>query len=344
MQHLKKNQLTANPFDVIKLVNRIHGLIHTQLISAVARLGIADLLSDGEKSVAELAKATGTIEKRLYRILRALTGIGIFTESSSQHFELTELAEPLRKDSPNSVRNLAIMMGSEWHARAWANILHCLENRESAFEGVYGASLFNYLQGHPDDAAVFHNTMTATAQKQAAAVCHAYNFPDVGTIVDIGGGHGNLLSQILLAHPNLRGILFDSPSVAKDAARLIESKGLTDRCQVVGGDFYDGVPKGGDVYLLKRIIHDYDDDKALTILRHCCDVMTENDRILVIDIVFTGEDLPSLNNLMDLEMMVLLNGKERTEAEFKELFSRAGLKLQRIIPTRSEVSIVEGSI
>jgi len=344
VQQQTPKQTKANPFDVIRLVNKIHGTIHTQLIFAAAKLGIADLLSDGVKSVEQLAQATGTIEDRLYRVMRVLASIGIFAESTPRHFELTELAEPLQTDSSSSLRNLAIMLGSKWHVGAWTNILHCLENRESAFEGVHNISLFDYLQDHPEDAEVFNNTMTTTSQKQAAAICSAYDFPDKGTVVDVGGGHGYLLSQILRTRPNLKGILLDSPSVVKNAGPFLESEGLTGRCKIKGGNFFERVPQGGNIYILKHIIHDFDDDEALTILRNCCSVMTPNDRIIVIDIVLTKENSSFLKSWMDVEMMVLLNGKERTKAEFQGLFSRAGLNLNRIIPTRSEDSIVEGSL
>jgi len=344
VQHQTPRQRQANPFNVIGLVNKIHGAIHTQLIFAAAKLGIADLLTDGSKSIEELAKATGTIEDRLYRALRVLASMGIFAESPNRHFELTELAEPLRSDSPDSLRNLAIMMGSEWHVRSWANILYSLKNKASAFECAYKTSLFDYLQDNPKDAGVFNDAMTTTSQKQAAAICRAYDFPEVGTIVDVGGGHGYLLAQILKAHPNLRGILFDQTSVVKDAGPFLESEELTERCQIAAGSFFAGVPQGGNVYVLKHIIHDFDDDDALKILRNCCSVMTPNDRILVIDIVFPQGNSSFLKTWMDVEMMLLLNGKERTEVEFQELFSRAGFKLNRIIPTRSEDSIVEGSL
>jgi hypothetical protein len=330
------------PFDLIKLVNKLHGVIHTQLICVAVELEIADLLANGKRSVGELAKATGTIEDRLYRVLRVLTTIGIFAETSPGHFELTKMAEPLRADSPVSVRNLALMLGSEWHTRAWSNIRHSLENRESAFEGIYGTSLFKFLQDHPRDASVFNETMTSQFRKQVPAICQAYHFPDAATIVDVGGGHGSLLTQILKENPGLKGVLFDQESVIKDAHAFFESDGLDGRGRAVSGSFFDAVPQGGDIYILKHIIHDYDDDDAVRILRNCRDAMAVDSRILVIDIVM-NQSMPVLSRAWtDLEMMVLLNGKERTEDEFRNLFESAGLRLDRIIPTRSEVSILEG--
>jgi len=334
----------SNPFNAIRLLGKIHAVIHGQLIFAAAKLGIADLLSEGSKSIEELAKSTGTIEERLYRVLRVLVSLGIFAESPVGHFRLTELAEPLRADSPDSVRDVAIMLGSVWHLRAWANIIYCLEHREAAFEGEYKTSFFNYLKGSPEDAAIFNSTMTTTSKKQALAICRAYDFPDSGTIVDVGGGHGYLLSHILKSRPDLRGVLFDSPAVVEGARSFLESEGLMRRCLIEEGSFFEKVPQGGDVYLLKHILHDYDDDKALEILRNCYRVMTPNDRILVIDIVFPEGNSSFLESWMDVEMMVLLNGKERTKIELQDLFSRAGFRLNKIIKTRSQDSIVEGIV
>lgn len=331
-----------SPFASIKLANKLHGVIHTQLISVAAELGIADLLANGKQSVGELATATGTIESRLYRMLRVLTSIGIFAETSPRYFELTELAEPLRKDSPFSIRSLALMLGSEWHTRAWSNIRHCLESRESAFEGVYGQNLFEYFQQHPQEEAVFNETMTSQSQKQVAAISQAYDFSNAATIIDIGGGHGLLLSQILLDNPELKGILFDQQSVIQKAPVLPRAEKLEGRFRTETGSFFHRVPEGADIYILKHIIHDYDDDEAAKILRNCRDAMTPKSRILVMDIVLTQTTATFLRSWTDLEMMVLLNGKERTADEFSNLFNSAGLKLNRIIPTRSEISIIEG--
>lgn len=327
-----------NPFDSIKLANKLHGAIYTQLISVVAELGIADLLATGKKSVQALAEATGTIEGRLYRILRVLTTIGIFAETSPRYFELTDLSDPLRKDSPYSVRSLALMLGSEWHTRAWANISYSLKNNESAFENIYHQSFFDYLKEHPKAEAIFNETMTSQSQKQALAICQAYDFSNATTIIDIGGGHGLLLSQVLEKTPGTKGILFDQHSTVQTVSVIPE---LKDRMRTEVGSFFEGVPKGGDIYLLKHIIHDYDDDCAVKILQNCRDAMHPQSRLLIVDLVLNQSTATFLRTWTDLEMMVLLNGKERTEDEFFDLFNSAGLKLEKIIPTKSDISIME---
>jgi hypothetical protein len=329
---------SPNPFDSIKLANKLHGAIYTQLISVAAELGIADFLATGGKSVQALAEATGTIESRLYRILRVLTTIGIFAETSPRHFELTDLADPLRKDSPYSVRSLALMLGSEWHSRAWANISYSLKNNASAFDGIYHQNFFDYLKERPKEEAIFNETMTSQSHKQALAICQAYDFSNATTIIDIGGGHGLLLSQILGRTPGIEGILFDQQSTVQAVSVIPE---LKDRMRTEAGSFFEGVPKGGDIYILKHIIHDYDDDYAVEILQNCRAAMHPKSRVLIVDLVLNQSTATFLRTWTDLEMMVLLNGKERTEGEFCDLFNSAGLKLEKIIPTKSDISILE---
>jgi len=329
---------SPNPFNSIKLANKLHGAIYTQLISVAAELGIADLLATGKKSVQALAEATGTIEGRLYRILRVLTTIGIFAETAPRYFEMTDLSEPLRKDSPYSVRSLALMLGSEWHARSWANITHSLKNNASAFDGIYQQNFFDYLKDHPKEEAIFNETMTSQSQKQAVAICQAYDFSKATTVVDIGGGQGLLLNQILEKTPGIKGILFDQQSTVQAVSVLPE---LTSRMRTEAGSFFEGVPKGGDIYLLKHIIHDYDDDCAVKILKNCHAAMHPQSRLLIVDLVLNQSTATFLRTWTDLEMMVLLNGKERTEVEFCDLFNSAGLKLEKVIQTKSDISILE---
>jgi hypothetical protein len=331
-----------DPTLMIKLAGRVHGIVHTQLIYVAAKLGLADLLNGGTMSVEKLAKATQTIESRLYRIMRALASIGIFAESQPGYFKLTPLAELLRTDSPDSMRDFAIMMGSPWHAGAWANILHSVTQEESSFRGLYQTELFEYLQENPQAAAEFNQAMTFTSQKQAGAVSQAYDFSGAGTVVDVGGGHGFLLSSLLKVYDGMSGILFDLPSVASEARKFLGMAGLGKRCQVIEGSFFSGVPKGGDLYILKYIIHDWDGEDALKILNNCRKAMNPSNKLLVIDAVVPLKKPSFGKTWADIEMMVLLpNGRERTEAEFCDLFQRSGFELCNIIPMRSELSILE---
>lgn len=334
----------SDPILSLKLSRLIHGLVHTQLIFVAAKLGIADLLADGAKSTTELANATSVIESRLYRVMRALASIGIFAEDKPRQFKLTPLAIPLQSNIPESQRDFAIMMGSQWHVSAWANIMHCLKSEASAFEDVFKCGLFEYLEEHPNDGAVFNNAMTFTSRKHTEAICGAYDFANATTLVDVGGGHGFLLSALLKRHPTLSGILFDLPSVAETATEHLRSEGLDQRCQVVGGDFFEALPKGGDLYMLKYIVHDWDDADAVQILQNCRDAMNPGASLLLIEAVVPARNASFGKTWSDIEMMVMLsNGKERTETEFQDLFSRAGLALRQIIPTRSELSILEAA-
>ena len=335
---------TPDPVLSIRLSKLIHGLVHTQVIFVAAKLGIPDLLANGPKSIAELAEATAVSETRLYRIMRVLASIGIFFENKTREFSLTPLANQLRSNFAESQRDFAIMMGSEWHVSGWANILHSIKFETSAFEETFNCNLFNYLEENPDEAAVFNNAMTFTSRKHADAICKAYNFAKVGTLLDVGGGHGFLLSALLKQHSDLKGILLERPSIARDAAERFQEEGLHQRCKVVGGDFFETVPRGADLYMLKYIIHDWDDARAIRILQNCRDAMVPNAKLILIDIVIPDRNASFGKVWPDIEMMVMLpNGKERTEAQFHELLAEAGLILRQVIPTKSELSILEAT-
>lgn len=335
---------TVDPTLSIKLSRLIHGLVHTQLIYVASKLGLADLLADSSKSTADLATATSVMESRLYRILRALASIGIFKETKPRIFELTPLAIPLKSDIPESQRDFAIMMGSAWHVSGWANILHCLTASESAFDDVFKVDLFTYLREHPDESTVFNNAMNFTSRKHIEAICGAYDFTTATTLVDVGGGNGVLLSEILGRNPGLNGIVFDLPSVAEIANARLRLAGLEQRCQAIGGDFFDWVPKDGDLYILKYIVHDWDDPKAIRILRNCGEAMKPTGRLLLIDAVLPERNASFGKAWSDVEMMVLLpNGRERTQLEFQDLLTQAGFALKDIISTRSELSLIEAA-
>ncbi len=320
-----------------QLYQMICGTRITQSISVAARLGIADLLKDGPKSVEELATATDTHAPSLYRVMRALVSLGIFAETDPQRFDLAPLAQLLLADSPDSLRDFAIMMGSEMLSRAWSNLMYTVQT------GEYKRIPFEQQQ-HPAEAAAFQNAMTSMSKVEAPAICNAYDFSDFPTIVDVGGGHGLLLATILKAYPALKGVLFELPSFVEGALGFTLGEGLSDRCEVIGGDFFaTTVPKGGDAYILKHIIHDWDNERAVEILRNCREAMAGRGRVLIAEVVISSGKSPSVGTLMDIQMLVGGGGgMERTEAEFSDLLSRAGFHLTRIIPTKTWLSIVEG--
>jgi O-methyltransferase domain/Dimerisation domain len=317
----------------------------SQAICVAAQLGIADLLKNGSKSSEDLAKATGTNAQSLYRLLRALSSVSIFAEVENASFELTPLASYLQTNVPGSVHPLAIMFGKEWHSLPWLNLLHSLKTGNTAFKYVYGMELFEYLEKNPETARIFNDAMSSTIgalQADIDITTIEYDFSSIHKIVEVGGGHGSLIAAILKRYPTMQGILFDLPPVVVGAKHLIDAEGLTERCQIVGGNFFESLPYGGNIYILKHIIHDWDDTHAIAILNNCRHAMAENGKLLLIEAVIPSKNKPSFGKFLDLEMLVISGGCERTEIEYQTIFEAAGFRLTKVIPTKSLLSVIEG--
>lgn len=323
------------------LLGLMNGYRTTQLFHVVAKLGIADLLAGGPKSAEALATAAGAHADTLYRVLRGLVSIGVFTEVGPRQFALTPLADPLRTDHPSSMRAHAIFQGEQAY-RAWGELLYSVRTGAPAFDHLFGASHFEYLAQHAEAAAVFNATMSANTARSVASTVSAYAFPASGVVVDIGGGHGALIAAILQANPGLRGVLFDMPHVVEGAAPILEEAGVAERCARVGGDFFSPPLPSGDVYTLRQIIHDWDDERSVIILRHCAQAMAADGKVLVIEAIIPPGNEPSRIKFLDLQMLVMTGGQQRTEEEYRQLYAAAGLHLTRVIPAGSEFSIVEG--
>jgi predicted O-methyltransferase YrrM len=313
-----------------------------QAIAVAAKLRLADLLEDGPKSFDELAAETATHPPSLYRLLRALASVGIFAENGEGRFELTPLATPLQSDVPGSVRAMCAMRGEPWFWGAWGDLLHCVTTGESAFEHRHGKGLFELLSGDPAAMSLFAEAMTSMSETESAAVLAAHDFSAAKTVVDVGGGQGFLLAAILQANPSLRGVLFDLPDTVTRAHRVFESAGVRDRLEVIGGSFFDAVPAGGDAYMLKSVIHDWDDDRAVAILANCRRAMTTSGTLLLIERVIPSGNEPSVAKWMDVNMLVATGGRERTEAEYRSLYASAGFELTRITATAAYMSLIEG--
>jgi hypothetical protein len=303
--------------------------------------GVADLLRDSPCSSDDLAVACGAHAPTLYRLLRALASVGVFTELDGHRFALTPLAELLRSDAPGSMRALGRMYGSEQY-RAWGELLESVRTGQPAFDRTFGASYFDYLARSPEADAIFNAAMTGWTTQVAEAVIAAYDFSGVDTVVDVGGGHGLLLTTILRAHPAMRGVLFERPHVVKGAQQHLQAAGVTDRCATDGGDFFASVTEGGDVYILAQILHDWDDERCGVILANCHRAMHPAGKLLVVEQVLPPANEPSLGKWLALHMLVMLTGRERTEAEYRDLLGAARFDLTRVIPTFSGASIVEG--
>jgi hypothetical protein len=312
----------------------------SQALHVAAELGIADLLVDGPRSVGDLARATGARPAALHRLLRLLASEGVFAESQPGHYRLTPLAEPLRSDAPDSLRQRAIFDGREnW--QAWGHLLHSVTTGGPAFDHALGAPFFDYLEAHADAGARFDALMAEQTTAWAAAILASYDFSGIRRLVDVGGGNGALLTAVLRSYPALSGVLVDLPHVIERAIPRLRAAGVADRCEVVVGDFFEGVPAGGDAYLLKHILHDWDDERCLTILRNCRAALPPDGRLLVVELITATDDRPDYGKYLDLNMLVLLTGRERTRAEYAALFEAADFRLTGVRATPSDVSILE---
>jgi O-methyltransferase domain len=326
----------------LALLQQALGFWVSQAICVVARLGIADLLKDGPLATETLAVAAGVHAPSLYRVLRTLASVGIFAEGADGRFDLTPRAAPLRRDAPDSIRPYILLVGEAWYSGPAEHLLHSVQTGRPAFERVHGADFFTFLARDPAAAAVFDAAMTSRSTQENAALAAACDCSGLGTLIDVGGGHGSLLAAILRATPGLRGVLFDRPQVVAEARHQLEAAGLGGRCEMVAGDFFVSVPAGGDAYMLKRVLHDWDDERAGAILRNCHRAMPAHGRLLVIELVLPPGNAPSLGKLFDLLMLVDLGGRERTEADYRTLLAGAGFELTAVTPTPSLVSVVEG--
>lgn len=319
----------------------ISGYMRTQAVYVAAKLGIADLLSTGSRTADELAQATYMHAPSLFRLLRALASLGVFAEDESSRFGLTPIAECLRSDVPGSQRALAIMSGEE-HFKAWGELLYSIQTGNTSFDKLYGMPIFDFLSQNLEQAKVFDAAMVGVHGRETAAMTDAYDFSEIGVLADVGGGNGSLLSFVLKAYPNLKGMLYDLPGVVERAKAGLQAAGLADRCEVIGGSFFESIPEGADAYLMRHIIHDWDDEKSLTILRNVHRAMRPDARLLVVEGVIPPGNDPSFSKLLDLTMLTLPGGKERTEEEYRTLFRAGGFELTRIVPTAAEISVIEG--
>jgi SAM-dependent methyltransferase len=315
----------------------------SRCLYVAAKLGLADALAAGELSVETLAQKVGANPDALYRVLRALASVGVFSETENRSFRLTPLATYLQKDVPGSVRSLTIMMGEE-HYHAWGNLLHSVKTGGCAFDAVYGMPIFEYYHQNPEPAVIFNEAMGNFSTAEIQAVLEVYDFSSFSTIVDAGGGYGSFIRKILQRYPRTRGIVFDAPDVIGGAVELLAAAGLGDRSSCVGGNFFESVPAGGDAYLLKHIVHDWSDADSLKILQNCRRAIEPNGKLLLVEQVVPPGNDPSMSKLLDINMLAVCSGgRERTEAQYEELLQKAGFRLERVVPTPSEVSVIEGS-
>lgn len=310
-------------------------------LHAVAELGVSDHVGDEPVPVEALAREVGCDPDRLYRVMRALASYGIFTESAPRRFAATTPSALLREDDADSMRDIVRMAGARWHTDAWGSLVETLRGGGSAFEHAHGVPFFDYLGEHDQARDLFHSAMSEFQQLNHRSVLEAYDFGGIRTLADVGGSHGELLAEILRRNPAMRGVLFDLPHVVAEAEPALRDNGVVDRVEVVGGDFFERLPPGADAYLLSTVIHDWDEAEATVILRRCREALPPSGRVLLAERVLPAGDTPFYGKLMDLEMMVLPGGRERTEDEFAELFASAGLELTQVCRSSTPMSVLE---
>jgi precorrin-6B methylase 2 len=320
----------------------IMGFRATQLVYVAARLGLADELASGPREAAALAQAVGAAVEPLYRLMRALASIGVFEEGPNRTFALTALSHRLRRDVPGSLKSTAVLYGDPVFWNAYGQMLHSIQTGEPAFERAHGESMYDHFVTHPAVASLFHEAMSGFSEQEIAAILDAWDFSGFTTLVDVGGGRGALIAALLKIHPHLRGVVFDREDAAEGAERLLAKAGLTERASFIAGDFFQSVPRDGSAYLLKSVIHNWDDGGAQQILHNCRQAMQPNGRLIVIERVIPAVATPSEAKLFDINMLVTVGGQERTENEHRKLLQASGFELARLVPTTSPLSLIEG--
>ena len=324
-----------------ELTRLINGFQISQALYVAALLGVADHLKDGPKSADVVARACDAHPRSLYRLMRALAAVGVFHENDDMEFSLTPVGFCLTSDAVETRRNWARFIGrpGAWHA--WGNLLHSIKSGEGAYQVTHGMDSWSYRRQNLEEQAIFDSAMTGNSLAQARAVLEAYDFKAFARIVDIGGGQGLLLREILLACPASRGVLFDQPQVVASTT-LLTTPGLENRVETLAGSFFDAIPPGGDAYVMKFILHDWDDDKAIDILRACSRAMSSTATLVVIERVIGPPNQVPEGKFSDLNMLVSHGALERTHEEFDDLFAKGGFRLVRVIPTRSPLSVIVG--
>jgi SAM-dependent methyltransferase len=325
------------------MMGLITGYWVSQAVGVVALLGIADQLGEGPRDSDELARAVGADPQALHRVLRLLASLGVFAEVAPGSFALTPLGDTLRSDAPGSVRNFAITETAPGHWLPWGRLHESVRSGRPMAREALGMELFDWYAQNPEEAGFFSAAMGNLSALAASELVRVYDFSAVRTVADVGGAHGVLLTSVLRANPAARGILFDLPHVIATAEGAVAAEGLSPRCELVSGDFFEAVPEGADLHLLKQIVHDWDDEPATRLLRNCHRALGPAGKLLLVEMVIPPDNRPSPAQAMDLNMLVLLGGRERTEEEYQRLFQAAGFRLERVIPTHSPFSVIEAT-
>ncbi|HTR56217.1 MAG TPA: methyltransferase [Kofleriaceae bacterium] len=337
---MDKTDMHVPPPEAV-LMQMTMGKFVSKAISVIATLGVADHVA-GPTAVGQLASATGANADALYRVLRALAAVGLFAETAGKKFALTPVGEVLRTDHPHSMRAMCRMLNDHWNWSAWGAFEHSVRTGESAFQHVFHERGFDYFAKHPEESRIFGEAMTSLTLGVSAAVVEAYDFSSIEHVVDVGGSHGILASAIVARYPQPRATLFDLPHVIEEAKPRLAPHPHAGRIATVAGSFFEPLPKA-DAYIMKSIIHDWDDASCVKILTQCRTAMKPGGRVLIVESIVTDAPQSAFVKLLDLEMLAVTpGGRERTEPEYAELLRGAGLVMTRVVPTRGPFSVIEG--
>jgi SAM-dependent methyltransferase len=337
----EQNETTAPPHVALQQMLMAGWL--SKAISVSSDLQIADHLANGPRSAQELAQATGTDATSLHRLMRALSSVGVFAVDESGHYTHTPVSELLRSDTPGSLHGMSRLFGHTSHWAAWENLEHSVRTGAPAFDHTFGADFFTYAAQNPETQTVFNTAMTSIATSVHSTVAHCYDFSGIETLLDVGGGHGSLISAILTQNPAMKGILFDLPHVVAGAGELLVQRGTSERVETVGGNFFESLPNGADAVIMSMVIHDWDDERSIKILRNCHQALKPGGKVLLVEMVVPNTADPSPAKFMDLNMLVMTpGGRERTQSEYNALYEKSGFKLTHIVSTPSPISVVEG--
>jgi hypothetical protein len=320
-------------------MNFIVGKWISKPIYVAAELGIADMLVDGPKSIEEIALLSKSHAPSLYRMMRALASVGIFSEVEEKSFELTAMAKFLKS---GAMRSFALMFNSDWSDKAWCCFMHSIKTGETAFEKAHGLPVTDWLEENPHAADVFNEANAVKAVNTHRSIIDVYDFSDIDTLTDVGGGLGVLIAEILSVNPSMTGVVADLPSVICKTKEVINLRGLEDRCKAVECDFFKSIPTGSDAYLMSNILHDWSDEQCHVILKNCHGAMKSGSKLLIVEMTIPPGNQSSIAKLLDLEMLVTTGGRERTETEFRILLDSTGFKFSRNIETKAGVCIIEG--
>jgi hypothetical protein len=337
----------AQPQVAERLMQMATGMGITAALEPIVRIGVPEVLANGPLPVSEIAAKTGSNADALYRVMRLLASVGVFAELPGRIFALTSTSELLRRDVAGSMRDMVLWVSNPFHFRVWSALAHSIQTGQPAVEKVCGQSCFDAIFDDPEVACDFNSAMTCFSRQTAPRLLETYNFSGIDTLMDVAGGHGAILCEVLSRYPEMKGILFDLPNVIQEANRHIGSLKLDHRCKTIAGDFFQGIPAGADAYYMQHVLHDWADEPALRILGYVRRALEgrKDGRLIVVESVLGENSAPTPAKWLDIEMLLMPGGRERTEKEWRDLFAKANFEITQIAPFQGmESGVIEARV